>query len=419
MTPPGAAVRRPRLERVLALTTAGLLSVQVLVVAERRARVEGTAASASAAPTEVAGGAVGSPASAGDVAGDTGVAAVGDPGSEPAGEPRAMETASSAIVVPGGAATGTRAADPSRPGVTSTGATTTSIAASAEARHDPARQRFERAYPSHAAASQDPSDAASTRWAVIIGINDHQGRTRDNIGSRQDAEDLARHLLELGWRRDHVLVLTDGAATREGIEQGLAWLSRKTDRRSVSVVHYSGHTKQWHHDIDGDGEVVDEGLWPSDNRFITDRRFAQLVDGVAGRSWVNIAACEAAGLADRGLARNGRVLTLSSREDEKSYEDPSVGNSVWGYFLIDEALAAGWADQDDDGDVTVQEAFSFAAPRATKRTSKQARGPQRPVLVDHTGGSFSLALPQPPPERSEDDATCDLPLCFGDDRRHR
>lgn len=138
-------------------------------------------------------------------------------------------------------------------------------------------------------------------------------------------------------------------------------------------MHYSGHSKKWRGDVDGDGENLDEGLWPYDHGFITDRRLVTLLDGVDGRLWVNLAACEAEGLADPGLARSGRIITMTSREDEKSYEDPSVGNSVWGWFLIDEA-------------------FSLRLPRATA---------EQPAGDD------------------EEERRCPLGICFGDDRSRR
>lgn len=76
----------------------------------------------------------------------------------------------------------------------------------------------------------------------------------------------------------------------------------------------------------------------------------ELLAGVSGRLWVDIAGCHAGGMAGPGLAREGRVVTLSSAEHEKSYEDPSVGNSVWGWFMLEEALRTRYADEDGDGD---------------------------------------------------------------------
>jgi hypothetical protein len=262
---------------------------------------------------------------------------------------------------------------------------------------DPAQARFEQTFPAQAGAVQDVSDPATTRWAVLIGINEHSGRTRDNLTSRQDAEDLRAHLLALGWRDDHIVLLADHIATRENLEQGIAWLARKTDADSVAVFHYAGHTKQWHGvDVDGDGEVPDEGLWPTDNDRMVDSEFVARMAAVRpGKLWVNIAACEAEGFADPGLRQPGRVLTFSSAEHQKSYEDPSTGNTVYGYFLL-EALT-GYGDADGDGEVTVEEAFHYAGPRAHTRTERQSQGPQTAVVMDDLGGDLSLRIPPPPP----------------------
>lgn len=252
--------------------------------------------------------------------------------------------------------------------------------------------RFEEAFPAQAAAVQDPHDPAGTRWAVLIGINDHQGPTRDNIGSRQDAELLRAHLLDLGWRDDHIVLLTDDLAVRDNLEEAISWLARKTDEDSVAIFHYSGHTKQWWgRDMDGDGEIPDEGLWPSDNDRIPDGEFVARMAAVdAGRLWINIAACEAAGFADPGLARPGRTMTFSSREDEKSYEEPRENLSIWGHHLIKRGMVERLADTNGDGRVTVEEAFHFAVPPAAERSVIGSHGSQNGVIIDQDPAPFAL-----------------------------
>lgn len=261
---------------------------------------------------------------------------------------------------------------------------------------------FAERYPAQAAATQDPGDPASTRWALLIGINEYRGGVADNVGSRQDAEDLRTQLLASGWRDDHILLLTDRRATRADIVAGIAWLAEKTDERSVAVFHYSGHSKKWYgRDIDGDGEITDEGLWPSDGRFIVDSELVRLLDPVRPHAmWLSFATCNAAGFADPGMARPGRILTFSSGEPQKSYENPAWSNSVWGWFLFEQAFAAGLGDTDGDGRVTVEEAFTWARPRARETTSGQRYGPQDGVMVDNVPGAFDLLVPGAPrPER--------------------
>jgi hypothetical protein len=274
------------------------------------------------------------------------------------------------------------------------------VAAAATPAPAPAGTFAER-FPAQAAATQDPDDPASTRWALLIGINEHRGTVADNIGSRQDAEDLRTVLLAHGWRDDHILVLTDRQATRDDIVAGLAWLADKTDEDSVAVFHYSGHSKKWRHDVDGDGER-DVGLWPSDDGYIVDSELVDLLEPVQPQAlWVSFATCNAAGMADPGLAQPGRVLTFSSGAPQKSYEHPAWGNSVWGWHLIEQALGAGLGDLDGDGRVTVQEAFAWARPRASDTTSGQRYGPQDGVMIDLLGGELDLLVPDaPPPSRT-------------------
>ena len=264
---------------------------------------------------------------------------------------------------------------------------------------DTPRARFASRFPAHDSATQDTAQPASTRWGLLVGVNKHQGRTHDNIGSRPDAESLYAHLMDLGWQPDHVLLLTDELATRENILEGVRWLARSTTPDSVAVFSYSGHAKQWPGwDVDGDGETTDEALWPSDNQHITDGEFADLMGTVrAGHMWLNFMACEAAGFLDPGLSRDGRIVSVSSAEDEKSYEDPSVGHSVWGWNLTVQGLRRGAADANGDGEVTVQEAVAYAIPRATRRTEGQSHGAQHGGMVDRAGGAFHLTIPAPPP----------------------
>lgn len=245
-------------------------------------------------------------------------------------------------------------------------------------------------YPDHAAARQVDGEPASFSWAVVVGINDHEGATRDNVASAQDAVLLREQLLARGWRDDHILVLTDRHAGHDRIVRALEWLARSTDARSRFVFSYSGHTRQRSGDPDGDGETLDEGLWPADNRYLWDADLGRLLGAVrAGEGWISIQACEAAGFADPGITGPGRVVTWSSREDEKSFEDPDAGFSVQGSYLLEEGFRDGYGDADADGRVSVQEAAVWAGPRAHLRTA----GQQSPQLSDSLGRPFFLEIP--------------------------
>ncbi len=113
---------------------------------------------------------------------------------------------------------------------------------------------------------------------------------------------------------------------------------------------------------------------------------------VQGVSWTSIAGCEADGFND-GLSSAKRLFTASSAVDEKSYEHPEWGTSVWTGVLWQQGLRDGDGDTDGDGRVSVQEAARWGAPRAAVITDKQRPyGPQHPVLA---GGSGPLYLDAP------------------------
>lgn len=245
------------------------------------------------------------------------------------------------------------------------------------------RAAFEARYPAQAVAEAD-GGRGSDHWALLIGINEHEGAVADNVGSRQDAEHLRALLIRSGWAGDHIVLMTDADATGEMIREGLAWLERKSGDDAKVVFHYSGHSKKWY---GAGGGIEDMALWPTDDDFV---RRAELADALAEvrhrEFWGNVAACEAAGFHVDGTAGPDRLWTYSSAADEKSYEDPKHGQSVWGMYLLDHGL---WRAE---GRVpSVQEAFPEAAEQAAWYTSLQARGSQRPVLEDDLGHPFELA----------------------------
>lgn len=249
---------------------------------------------------------------------------------------------------------------------------------------------------SSAAPASVPPPAPAQRWALLVGINDYAGRTVDTYGGIGDVRDMRRALVEAGWPEGNIVELTEQHATAGRIREALRWLAGQATGESMSVFHYSGHVKQIGGDPDRDGEALDEHLWGSDNRFISDGELAASLRAVQGRVWVNIAGCEAAGF-DDGLSSGRHLLTASSREVEKSYEHPGWGTSVFSGLLVDRGMLRRSAHADPDGRISIQSAFAYAAEHAPAVTARQSRGPQHPVIAGGDGSAWHLASPPPPP----------------------
>ena len=227
-----------------------------------------------------------------------------------------------------------------------------------------------------------PTAIPADRWALIVGVTTYRGNVHDTVGGAKDARLVRDVLLRSGWRSDRIRLLTDDQATGRAVAQGISWLQANSGSRTFSMFHYSGHVKQ------ANGH---EYLWPVDNAYIADTEVARVLKANRGTSWTNISGCEAGGF-DEGLSSSRHLFTGSSTVEQKSYEDPGTGFSVWSGMLFDEGLRDKAGDMDGDGKVSVNEAFDYAAPRAAAYTRNQAKGRQTPVL---RGGNGSLNLAAP------------------------
>ncbi|TMK19354.1 MAG: caspase family protein [Actinobacteria bacterium] len=270
--------------------------------------------------------------------------------------------------------------------------------------------KFSDAFPAQQRATVNPSDPSTNYWALLIGINDYAGSTKDNVGSYQDARDLRKYLLSIRWHSDHIVLLANRQATASMVIQSIRWLASKTNGSSVVVFHYAGHERPGHTSSDGDNERQDTGLWAADNRNVWDGALGHELGKVrAKKMWIDISSCRAGGLDDSGMIKTGRVLTYSSPQSELSYEDPVVHYTVFGWYLIIEGMKQGQGDTNGDGVVTVEEAYRYARPDVIQRT----RGKQHPTIIDKLSGSLSLVPPRapappppPPPPRN-----CTLVIC--------
>jgi hypothetical protein len=248
------------------------------------------------------------------------------------------------------------------------------------------------AYPLQAKAVQVAGVPSTMYWALLIGINDYASPTTDNIGSRQDAEALAQALVKNGWRTDHIITIKDRNATAAHIMNGISWLTSKTNSASTAVFEYAGHERWRSTTASTEPQHRDVELWAADNRNIVDDTLGIALGKVrAGHMWIDISTCRAAGFDDAGMIKNGRILTFSSTESELSAEDPRLHHSVFGWFMIVQAIINRGGDANGDGKVSVEEAFAYARPRVIPWTQKH----QHPVMIDKFSGSFSL-IPPPP-----------------------
>jgi tetratricopeptide (TPR) repeat protein len=86
--------------------------------------------------------------------------------------------------------------------------------------------------------------AIADKWALVVGISNFEDPTINLKFAAKDATDFANYLSQTaGFKKDHIRLLTNDAATREGIIQsmGTKWLGRLAAPDDLVVVYVSSH----------------------------------------------------------------------------------------------------------------------------------------------------------------------------------
>src|SRR5947209_7787301 len=235
--------------------------------------------------------------------------------------------------------------------------------------------------------------AAPNVWAVVIGIQQYQGRTHATAGGEGDAGAFMQALHNNHWPDDHILELVDGAATASNIRSAMQWLTQHSGPNTLTIFHYSGHTCIQSSGPCGAGHMY---LWSVDNQFIVDDEVGNNLRNLQGQAWVDIAGCEADAF-DKGISNGQRLFTGSSQANQKSYESYDWHESVWTGLAIDQGMLQKQADSNHDGVVGVQEAAQWAKPRAAQMTQGQPNGNQDPVISSGFDPPLDAGQYQPPP----------------------
>lgn len=214
--------------------------------------------------------------------------------------------------------------------------------------------------------------APADRYAFLVGVQDYRSPTHDTIASVADVVLIRDRLLAAGWLPANIKVVTDAQATGDNVRLGMDWLAaRSVAGKTFSFFHYSGHVKQF------GGQR--EALWPVDRDWVRDTEVTARLSRLKGRTWIDIAGCEAASF-QAGLPSSTVLFTSSSKATEKSYEHPDWNSSVWTGLLF--RTAAARADADKDGTVVMGEALRYSQYYAQRVTLLQKpHGRQTPQIA--------------------------------------
>jgi len=65
------------------------------------------------------------------------------------------------------------------------------------------------------------------------------------------------------------------------------------------------------------------------------------------------------------------VICAASKADQLAFDDLFLGNTLFGYYFIDEGILDGEADVNGDGAVSMEEAMDYAAPLVTPQSGSE------------------------------------------------
>jgi len=260
------------------------------------------------------------------------------------------------------------------------------------------------------------------KWALLIGVNQYAAQSTLRFAER-DIEQLERLLLASGFDPDHVLTFTNSAREvarhpfRNLIEKQLDQLLGRLDDKGnlvkpglvqegdVVVVALSGHGVH----------LADQGSFfcPSDadldypdTLVSLDRVYDRLLKSKAALKLIMVDACrndprrsdkaagdqpaESARQFARSLANcpQGIVMMTSCKAGQLSREDEDLGHGVFLKHVLEGLEGA--ADQpeqnqlgigDQNGRVSLEEAFQFARQKTQAYVSKKWNAAQEPELI--------------------------------------
>lgn len=231
-------------------------------------------------------------------------------------------------------------------------------------------------------------------WALVVGIE----RYRDApaaTGARADAEAFAQlATTSLGVPEDQVMVALDDRASRSDLEKHLRWLATNVGQGGRIYLYFSGHGAPEPSNgtsfllpYDGDPRALEE----------TAIRLSTLVSGLeatrAGEALVLLDSCFSGSGGRSVLPAGARPLVPV----QKPTSAPKVAmftaasgaqisgpapDGTHGLFTatVLEAIGAGKADADGDGQLSLQELAAWVTPRVARQARKDLRE-QTPHLV--------------------------------------
>jgi Caspase domain len=238
------------------------------------------------------------------------------------------------------------------------------------------------------------------RVAILFGDDEYQDRRLENLSCvRRDISAMAAVLGDPSRGGFDTTVMPVGV-TWEALQQVLSQELGGLTGLDTILIYYSGHA------IRGTGGQLLLALAQTDlgrpRTALSLKGVVELIErSSAGRSLLILDCCFAGAIEQnfRELQQERDTwIIAAATADQSAFLKEGSEHSILTGFLLD-GLEAGHADVDDNGEVSVYEAFVYAE-RLASAAFRNAIARQQPVLFVPTGARGSLTLSLNPLRRS-------------------
>jgi Caspase domain len=252
-------------------------------------------------------------------------------------------------------------------------------------------------------------------WAVIVGINDYPNLPKLKYAVN-DAREFQRFLVDRnGVPVENITMLLNEQATLRNFRSSLGTqLKADAAADDMAIIFFAGHgaTERDPESPDGDGLEKYLLAWESEpgdlySTAMPMREIAYIFRRIRSQRLVFIAdSCYSGGSGGRtigttGMRANlsdtfmdriasgiGKVIITASAANEVSVEKDELQHGVFTYYLL-EGLK-GPADTDQDGMVTVDEAYLYVSEKVSRETGQE----QHPMKKGSVQGKLVLSISQ-------------------------
>jgi hypothetical protein len=243
--------------------------------------------------------------------------------------------------------------------------------------------------------AEETTQVQLKRYALIIGSNTGSAQNAKLQYAVSDANAFSRVLTEMGGVNKEDLIYVTNPTLQDFIASINA-LSTKVKKvqdihcRKEIIIYYSGHANE-------SGILLNTELFPYP-------QFRKMIDTIPVDVRIAVLdACSSGSLTrekggtkrqpflfDASAEMKGHAFLTSSSFDEAAQESDRIKGSFFTHYLI--SAMRGGADVNNDGKVTLNEAYEFAFDETLKRTEKTLSGPQHAEYDIRLKGSGDLVM---------------------------